>query len=607
MPCSTCSSKWPSQIDAPVTTIPGVLKDDPLADLKSLLRPTVRFARGRLSAMANDGLVATGQAPRFPEPIREQWGRVLQNSEAVLDQWPELTGPRVLFATVWGANNALTVIDSVVAMALRLRGAAPTILACDMQLPACEQNSFGNHLPSPQSFGPSVTERTQLDVCRDCSATLRDSHRLPGLSWATFSDVRKDDDLERVQALVDALPYEQYRELRYEGIAVGEHAYASVCRATLRGDLEDTPRTRHLFMRFLCAAILTVDLGGRIFDRVQPERLVAAHGIYVTQGTLCELARQRGIHVVVFGTPYRHGTVWLCHDDTYHRVLVTQPNDRWERFEMTPERSRIAEDYLESKHLVPRDYASYHVHSLTDPERIREQLGLDERPIVSLFTNILWDAQLFYRFNAFPNMLTWVFDTIEYFAKRSDLQLVIRLHPAEARGVMPTNQPLLPEIRARFPKLPDNVKLVVPESKVSSYALGGMSRAALIYGARIGVELAVLGTPLIVAGETMVRNKGFSYDAETREQFFELLDGVADLPRNHEVRIARAKKWYYYYFFRLMLPFPFFAVDESVRMTNPRLHLSHLDELREGRCAPLDVICRGIIDGESPFEWDEVR
>jgi hypothetical protein len=574
-------------------------------DAKSLLRPTATRVRGRVSSLLNDGLHSLGKPRRFPETFADQWRRVLANSGEVLSEMAPAGEPRVLFATVWGAHNALSIIDAVTAMGLRLRGASPTILSCDMQLPACEENPFGNFDPSPGSFGPKLTRRTELDKCRRCSQLLDDGHKLPGLEWASFRDVKIPEDLPRIIRLLEDCPYERFREFKYKDISVGEHAYASVCRVLLRGTLKDDPATRHLFRRYLTAAILTVDLGERLFARVRPQRVVAAHGVYVTQGTLCELAVREGIPIVVFGAPYRKGTVWLCHGDTYHRALVTQPTDRWESLDMTPVRTRIAEEYLESKHVVPRDYNSFHVDSIQDHDTIRREVGFDERPIVSLYTNILWDAQLYYKFNAFPNMLDWVFETIGYFESRKDLQLAIRLHPAEARGAMPTNQPLLPEIVARYPTLPENVKIIAPETKVSSYSLGAMSVAALIYGARIGVELAVLGTPVIVAGETFVRRKGFSYDAESREAFFALLDRVKDLPRNSEVMIARAKKWYYYYFFRLMLSFPFFEVDESMHMSNPRLRLSSLTELEPGRSKVLDLICQGIMDGKTPFEYDE--
>ena len=71
-------------------------------------------------------------------------------------------------------------------------------------------------------------------------------------------------------------------------------------------------------------------------------------------------------------------------------------------------------------------------------------LGLDpSKPVIGLLTNVSWDAQLHYPANAFPNMLEWLVRTCEYFATRPDLQLLIRVHPAEISGFPPSRQPIL--------------------------------------------------------------------------------------------------------------------------------------------------------------------
>ena len=68
--------------------------------------------------------------------------------------------------------------------------------------------------------------------------------------------------------------------------------------------------------------------------------------------------------------------------------------------------------------------------------------------MIGLLTNVSWDAQLHYPANAFPNMLEWLVRTCEYFATRPDLQLLIRVHPAEISGFPPSRQPMLGELRS---------------------------------------------------------------------------------------------------------------------------------------------------------------
>lgn len=577
-----------------------------LADAKSVLRPVYRGVDGALRGALNDLHRTLGTGVEVDEPLRQQWRRILRNSRELLDDLPPATGPRILFATGYGLADAMLTIESVIVMALRLRGANPVVLRCDKTLPACEWNRFGNFEPDPGEFGPELTSRTRLDRCRVCTASIENAHGTLPVDQVAFSDHLRPDDVPRIEKLVDSIDYEDYRGYLYRDIPVGEHAYSSTVRSLLRGTLLDDSETRWLFRRYLIASMLVTDLTERVLEQERPDRVVAVHGIYVTHGTVCDVARKHGIGVVVYGTPYRKGTIWLSHDDTYHRTLITEPTEYWDELEMTPPRAKRVDDYLAEKRFGARDYAAYHADSINDEDELRAELGLDDRPIVSIFTNVLWDAQLYYTYNAFENMLEWLFETIRYFQHRQDLQLVVRLHPAEARSANATNQPLIDEIEKAFPTLPSNVKIIAPESKLSSYTLAEMSTAASIYGARMGVEIAALGTPLIVAGETFNRRKGYSYDVETREEYFRLLDRVETLPKNSPETIERARRYAYHYYYRLMMDFPLFSVKNGIHMSEPRLEFSSLESLLPGEVPALDVVCQGIADGETPFFCDSL-
>jgi len=218
-----------------------------------------------------------------------------------------------------------------------------------------------------------------------------------------------------------------------------------------------------------------------------------------------------------------------------------------------------------------------------------------DRPIVSLFTNVMWDAQLYHACNAFPNMLDWVFETIEYFARRPELQLVIRIHPAEVKATKKTEQPVAEEIRQRFPTLPAHIRVVGPESDVSSYDLAEASAAAIIFGTKMGLEIALRRVPVIVAGESFVRGKGFTYDASSRQDYFACLDRLPDLPRLDDGQFERAQRYGYHFYYRRQMDFPF--IEEGTEKTVKRLNLQDVAALGPGRNPTLDRICDGLIHG----------
>jgi hypothetical protein len=252
--------------------------------------------------------------------------------------------------------------------------------------------------------------------------------------------------------------------------------------------------------------------------------------------------------------------------------------------------------YLKSRWQGTEDWIWFHERPQADLGLIARETGIDfSKTSVGLLTNVMWDAQLHYPANAFQNMLEWVLQTISYFSKRPELQLLIRVHPAELKGTLESRQPIAHEIKKTYPILPRNVFIIPPESQASTYAVMAGCNAVIIYGTKTGVELASLGIPIIVAGEAWIRNKGITIDASSPEEYVKILDHLPLRDRVDKRKIERARKYAYHFFFRRMIPLEFMEPTKS----HPpfRLNLNGLDKLMPGRSRGLDVICKGILEG----------
>jgi len=192
-------------------------------------------------------------------------------------------------------------------------------------------------------------------------------------------------------------------------------------------------------------------------------------------------------------------------------------------------------------------------------------------------------------------MLEWALQTIDYFARRPELQLIIRIHPAEVRGTIPSRQPMVTEIQRAFPTLPDNVFIIPPESQISTYAVMLQCNAVIIYGTKTGVELTGMGIPVIVGGEAWIRNKGLTMDASSPEEYFRLLDQLPLQKPLDEAVTRRARRYAYHFFFRRMIPLE--MMEPAPGWPPYRIQLSGLDDLLPGHSMGLDVICDGILNG----------
>src|SRR5207248_2924807 len=158
------------------------------------------------------------------------------------------------------------------------------------------------------------------------------------------------------------------------------------------------------------------------------------------------------------------------------------------------------------------------------------------------------------------NMLEWCVETVRWFADHPELQLLIRVHPAEIRGYVPSRQPIVEELQRAFAgALPPNVFVIPPESEASTYAAMLRCDSALIYATKMGVELSALGLPIIVAGEAWVRNKGITSDVSSREEYRSVLDRLPFGERLPPDRVDRAQRYAFHYFFRRMIPLEILA------------------------------------------------
>jgi hypothetical protein len=302
--------------------------------------------------------------------------------------------------------------------------------------------------------------------------------------------------------------------------------------------------------------------------------------------------------VVTWNPAYRKHSFIFSHGDTYHRTLMDEPVALWEGMAWSDALERRIGGYLQSRWTGEQDWIWFHESPVFDPDGISSALGIDfTRPTIGLLTNVVWDAQLHYPANAFDSMVEWLTQTIRYFQGRPDLNLLIRVHPAEIRGAIASRQPARDEIAAAFPTLPPNVFVIGPESRISTYAAMERCNAVLIYGTKTGVELTSMGIPVITAGEAWIRNKGLTCDAATPAHYFALLNELPFAARLPDETVRRARKYAFHFFFRRMIPLDF--VQPTGHWPPYRLDLSGLDRLRPGNRS-LDVICDGILNG-SPF------
>jgi hypothetical protein len=226
-------------------------------------------------------------------------------------------------------------------------------------------------------------------------------------------------------------------------------------------------------------------------------------------------------------------------------------------------------------------------------ETVRRLLGLGrETRIVSAFTNLAWDTALLGKNVGFESQFDWLARASELVAGRDDTVLVIRVHPAESRWG--TAQPVAAELAERVGELPSNVRLVQPDEPLSSYGLLAISDLVLCYTTTVGLEAAVRGIPVAVAGRTHYRARGFTLDLDSQS---DLERAIAEPQAMRPEQVELARRYAFAFFFRLMIPF------KHVRGVGGRLAELPVsaEDLLPSRDPYLDFVCDRILHGGDFF------
>ena len=138
-------------------------------------------------------------------------------------------------------------------------------------------------------------------------------------------------------------------------------------------------------------------------------------------------------------------------------------------------------------------------------EQARRALGLDERPVVLLAANVIGDSLTLGRQVFTESMTEWLQRSVQYFAGRPEVQLVVRIHPGERYTKGPS---VADVVKQALPELPEHIHLVAASDPINTYDLVEIADLGLVYTTTVGMEMAMSGVPVIVAGQTHYREQG---------------------------------------------------------------------------------------------------
>ena len=491
-------------------------------------------------------------------------------------------GQRVLFIP-WYSRELYLLRETLMAKGCEWRGATTALLCCDQPIGPTE---YGD-LRAPLGLHAA-------DV-RDADYLLDYLHQ----DYLRASDYYTPLDRAAYRAQLADLNPEQLTTYEHEGVQLGDLVMASVVRTELSlGPEWNRPGFRERFVEVLLTGIELCGLFRRVYGRWRPDRVVMSHAIYVSWGVAFRVARQLNLPCVIYNGSYRKGTLRFYHNTPN----APFPEAEWPRFRDVPltetERQR-AETYFKSRQDLKEENIDL-LAGAEHPERLQtfiHKAKEEGKTLAALFTNMSWDAYAFSTHRVFDDMLEWLRATIAHAAKRPQLRLIVKIHPAEDFFDIPERY----RMRNHLPPLPDNVLLLTERDKVPPFAFYRDIDFGLINISTVAIEMAMLDIPVLTSGaDGHYEHRGFTLSPDDRKDYLDKLDALIEGRSDYRPDRESTLRYLYYRFFREAIPYPFIEQDVY---TVTDITIDDYDELAPGRSPSMDIITEGILHG-SPFVYD---
>jgi hypothetical protein len=389
--------------------------------------------------------------------------------------------------------------------------------------------------------------------------------------------------IEEAQAILNDSPsFHSLLDLKYHGVDVGRHVLSSIVRTLRHGSVEfSDPQVMNLLRRGIPRSMqlsLAVEL---IFDSLRPQMVLFLEKGYTPYGEMFDVAINREVNTIQFLHSHRSDALVL--------KRYTQKNRHIHPFSLSPESMKLIEQMpwtaQRESELMQELRGRYEEGTwfnrkylqvgkkLKNAAEIREQLGLDPgKKTAVIFSHVLWDATFFFGENLFEDYEQWLIETVKVASGNRAVNWVIKIHPDYVWKMKQLGDSARPRdliaLGAKIGELPKHIKILMPETDISTISVFDVTDYCLTVRGTVGIEMPCFGIPVFTAGTGRYSGLGFTIDSNSREEYLAKLQRIQDFPRLTEEQTLLARK-HAYTLFRLR-PFVF-KTFEMVQMPLDRL------------------------------------
>jgi len=500
-------------------------------------------------------------------------------------------GKKFLFNLIYGMYGKIIFWECSLAKALQMRGHDVKALVCGGAFTMCTSEY------TIQSVHDDTT-------CQHCINFSKDFFNVADIPYSTYNDYISTEEIENIKNQVNQLSINECKNHVYKDVKVGALSINSVLRY-FKGSLTiDDDLYESVLRSELINAIIATDTAEKVVKKEKPDVIISRHLAYSSWGSFANYCMNKGIRVCYPGEGYKTDTIAIDFDIKRRTAGGSKVIGGFKKYygEVRKKRSLNKQEDAELQSFLDKRMTGKEgdtaVYGFSSDGIEKRQFDFDKYDkTFAIFPNLPWDSSLLNANRGFKDVYEWITYTIELFKEKPEYQLMIKIHPSENK-IWKSENTVMDYINNKYASLPENIKIIPPDTTISPYSLFSSIDAGIVYHGTVGLEMALNNIPVVVVGLAEYGESGFTYDVLTKEEYKSVLfKEISSLPKQKEL----ARIYAYYYFIKSFIPFNFTTANR--RALRYGWNIKSLNEFAEGKNRYLDHICNYIAEGTVYQDW----
>ncbi|MEO8206535.1 MAG: capsule biosynthesis protein [Chthoniobacterales bacterium] len=419
-------------------------------------------------------------------------------------------------------------------------------------------------------------------ICRRCKDLRQIIVREFGFRALDVYDVLDQRDRASVDTILEQVNRLNYLDLKHHGIAAGKVALYEFLLHHKKLSLEFADDEWREYLVALTNTLRTITAVTRLFEKERFDSIVVYNALYSVNRAACLVAERFGARYMWLhaggNLSNRLQTLIISEGNTFS--FVREMMDSWPKFAdrvCPPEVAELVTNHfinlIEGQHFLAYSAAP---DGLGTSIRQRYAIPPDAKLLVATMSS--YDERLAAEAIGvtghptdllFPRQVDWITALVDHVRGRSDLFLLVRVHPREFPNKRESRKSEHASLlEGVFENLPTNAKINWPADNLSLYDVAEEADVFLNAWSSVGKEMTLLGLPVVIySRELVLYPPELNFISEDRQGYFEKIDEAIASGWSLD-RAKMMYRWYALEFHHSMVNiFDGFSRQEAARPT----------------------------------------